>query len=193
MRRSNANELRVLSRRAKIAEMLLRGESNHYEITRRLGMEATQRGMISRDIAAIKWQWKASTLRDFDEAKGHELARLETLEKEAWEAWDRSKGKSRRNRAKRRTGGDKTLEETELQEFERDGDPRFLSTVLDCIKRRCDILGLDAPKKNEHAGPGGGDIRVKHEHRISLDDFNKLPLAERVAILRAQISSPATN
>ena len=29
---------------------------------------------------------------------------------------------------------------------ERDGDPRYLTGVMTCINKRCQLLGLDAPK-----------------------------------------------
>jgi hypothetical protein len=32
------------------------------------------------------------------------------------------------------------------------GDSRFLTIILDCVKRRCEILGLDAPGEMRHSG-----------------------------------------
>jgi hypothetical protein len=40
------------------------------------------------------------------------------------------------------------------------GDPRFLAIIQECGKRRCEILGLDAPKQQVHQGTGGGPIRL---------------------------------
>jgi hypothetical protein len=168
MPKSNAEELRILSRRAKVATLLLRGETNHYDITRQLGMEESQRSTISRDITAIKAQWRQSSLRDFDEARGRELEKLELLEKEAWEAWERSKQERESSRAKRRfkpppppaegqqpAPASEEASETELTKEKRDGTPAFLEVVLKCISKRCEILGLNAPQKIAPTTPDG--------------------------------------
>jgi hypothetical protein len=53
MARTSKAALRVLSRRKKVADLVVRGVTNQYEIAIRLGMEsgAGQR-MVSRDLAA---------------------------------------------------------------------------------------------------------------------------------------------
>jgi hypothetical protein len=40
-------------------------------------------------------------------------------------------------------------DQAELCREARDGDPRFLSILLDCVRRRSALLGLDAPKRLE--------------------------------------------
>ena len=35
------------------------------------------------------------------------------------------------------------------------GDPRFLKIALECVERRCKLLGLDAPEKHQHTGADG--------------------------------------
>ena len=59
------------------------------------------------------------------------------------------------------------------------GDPRFLAIIQECGKRRCEIFGLDAPKQQEHQGPGGGPIPLnlsneelteRIRYRIARDD-----------------------
>jgi hypothetical protein len=46
---------------------------------------------ISYDLGKIREQWRASTVRDFDEMKAQELARIDHLEATLWEAWEASK------------------------------------------------------------------------------------------------------
>ena len=43
----------------------------------------------------------------------------------------------------------------------RDGDPRFLEGIFKCIDKRCKMLGLDAPAKQEISGPNQGPIEVE--------------------------------
>jgi hypothetical protein len=147
MRRSTADELRILSRRCKVSELILRGTTNHLEICQQLGMDPGQRSTITRDVAAIKEQWRESALRDFDEARGRELEKLALVEKEAWLAWERSKEEGSRKRTT--PDGEETVKE------KRDGNAAFLEAVLKCIAKRCALLGLDSPLKVAPTTPDG--------------------------------------
>lgn len=138
----------MLSRRTKVAALALRGITNQFDICERLGMDRSQNSTISRDLKAIREEWKQSAVRDFDEAKGKELARLDAVEREAWEAWERSKVQRETTRTKRRTG-DTLSDEAELKKESRDGDPRFLAMVIDCVDKRCELLGLVVKGKDE--------------------------------------------
>ena len=116
------------------------------------------------------------------------MARLDEVEREAWDAWTRSKGDSRSVSIKgagsqcacadpegRPDPGCKICEDigkavfsgevTERTE-ERDGNPKFLQAVQRCIAKRCEILGLDSPKT----------IRLEEVDRIS-DRFADVILA----------------
>jgi hypothetical protein len=168
MPRSNADELRVLSRRSKVASLLVRGESNHYEITRKLGMEESQRSTISRDIQAIKAEWRLSAVRDFDDAVGRELAKLDALEAEMWAAWERSKAmrevsRTQRHERPRRTkdkDGNPVTEvdsetRAELRKEYRDGNAKFAEVILAIIDRRCKLLGLDPDRQPDGTPPPG--------------------------------------
>lgn len=151
---SNADQARIMSRRTKVAALLLRGTSNQYEICAQLGMEHSQQSVISKDIKAIKTEWRRSAVRDFDEAKGRELEKLEALEREAWEAWERSKLERTSSRTSKRSGA-APAESAELKKEKRDGNPKFLDVVLRCIAKRCEILGLTSG-----ATPDGTSVTV---------------------------------
>jgi len=110
---------------------------------------------ISSDIKALQKIWLNSSLRDFDELKSRELAKIDNLELEYWDAWDRSKQikKSKTIKLRPRKGQKKATNEdiTDIQTKDEDvvGDPRFLNGVERCIERRCKLLGIDAPEKHE--------------------------------------------
>lgn len=40
------------------------------------------------------------------------------------------------------------------------GDAKSATALARVIKQRCELLGLNAPKRHEHAGPGGAPIDV---------------------------------
>lgn len=144
--------------RLEIAQMYLRGKTQH-EIAQALvspdrGYILSQQ-MISYDLRAVQAQWQKSALVNIDEIKGRELARVDTLELEYWEAWERSKlnAEIRITRARgKRAKDDKTIPE-EVERTERiegrTGNPAFLNGVQWCIEQRCKIFGLYAPEKFE--------------------------------------------
>jgi hypothetical protein len=165
---SQQETLQILSRRNKVAAMVLRGESNQLAICKALGMDPSQRSTISRDIKAVKDEWKASAVRAFDEAVGVELAKLDEVEKEAWAAWERSKADRTSSRTNRRTAGERQTDEAEQKTEKRDGEARWLEVVLGCVERRCKLLGLNAPTKIAPTTPQG-DQPVWFEVRLRAD------------------------
>lgn len=115
---------------------------------------------ISRDIQEIKRRWELTMFTQMDVKRARELAKLEVIEREAWMAWERSQGEEI---SKSVTSREKDLgEDDEKQIMVSDGtitktmtsrkqvgDARFLQLMLECIHKRAELLGLDAPKKIE--------------------------------------------
>src|SRR5262245_52957639 len=84
---SAADKLAILERRRRVAAAYLRG-TPQYEIARQEGLDKSQ---ISRDLAAVRQEWKLAAIRDFDEHKAEQLAKIDAVEETAWQAWDRSR------------------------------------------------------------------------------------------------------
>jgi len=84
------------------------------DIAEKLGVTQQQ---VSYDLQAIREEWHQSTIRDFDQARSEELAKIDNLELEHWEGYRRT------------------------------DDIRHLQGVQWCIVRRCKLLGLDEPDK----------------------------------------------
>lgn len=188
-RTTNETRLRVASRRSKIAAMVLSGITNQFEIAQRLGLEpGPGQKMVSLDMKWIRNEWRLQAIEDWGDFVGQELARVDKLEKEAWEAWERSckNRTSTKSRIKLGKRGDQNSseegEEVALQQ--RDGDPRFLVLVDNCIERRCKLLQLELkPGKDRGTlGPNTGEKPVD-QSKISLEDFRRLPMEERLRIL----------
>jgi hypothetical protein len=132
--------------------------------------------MISHELGIIRKQWMESAIRDFDEAKGRELDRIDHLEREAWDGWERSKRhrlvsvsgieeKSTGSGADDRPAAPtETRTREETRKTDQVGDPRFLEKVAWCIEQRCKILGLHAALRLKHSGDEDGPpIRVVDE------------------------------
>ncbi len=127
-----------------IAKMYLTG-STQAEIGLHLGVTQQQ---ISQDVKEIQKRWLDSSLRDFDELRAEQLAKIDRLETNYWAAWERSCRDRKRQRRGEKTG-DTNVEHTEFTSEGRDGNPAFLAGVDKCIERRCKLLGLDAPVKQD--------------------------------------------
>ena len=109
---------------------------------------------ISRDLEHLYEVWRQSSLVDINKAKSEELAKVDRLEREYWQAWVHSceDAETMRQEGTKTEEGkikpDKVVKTAKGQA----GDPRFLSGVQWCIDKRCEIFGIDAPKKIEQSG-----------------------------------------
>lgn len=130
------DDLTVASRRAKVAKLYLEGEINQGQIAIQLGVSQST---VSRDIKEILTEWRESAIRDFDEARQIELNRLFKIENEMWAAWEKSKLDATSETEETSAAGVKLTIKKERQ-F---GDPRYLQLALQCLDKRCKLLGLD--------------------------------------------------
>ena len=153
--------------REVVAELYCKGWKQ-YEIADKLGVTQQQ---VCYDLKIIRNDWLQSTLRNFDEAKSEELARLDTLEKEYWKGYVRSQENRKSKRTKRMSPDGEEKEgytEEEAKEYDSAGDSKWLEGVQKCIEKRCKILGLDAPEKvetkNEVSGKDGEPIKVDYQN-----------------------------
>ena len=142
---------------ADIAAQLNAREGIAYTITRQT---------IGNDLKVIRKAWLASAVRDFDERQSQELAKVDELEATYWAAYDRSCEDvvTKKTYGKVTKDGDFTrTRPADIITKGQVGDPRFLQGVQWCIKRRCEIMGLDAPTRLEHSGDGMVTLRVVYD------------------------------
>lgn len=193
----DSTEKEVVSRRTNeererdqvlIARMYVRGKSIH-EMMLAINALYPDRPVSSKsigvDLNAIRDAWLRSSLLDFNEAKAKELAGIDEAEREAWDAWERSKEKHMRfeyeisddqvpfsadkiaqvQRKKKR----KIIEATV-------GDIRYLEMIERLKKMRCDILGLFEAKRIQvdwrteaiQLGMGEDEIDAVKERTVNL-------------------------
>jgi len=131
--------------RRRIADLYLRGELQ-VAIAEEVGISQTT---VSRDLKALQAEWLKSSLIDYNEVKAQELARIDTLEREYWQAWQRSCEDAETIRKKKAEIAGVKRKEIVTTAKGQVGDPRFLTGVQWCIERRCKVLGIDAPDKVE--------------------------------------------
>jgi hypothetical protein len=155
-----------------ISQMYLKGELQA-DIDESLGLS---QATISRALTALQADWRASALIDINEAKARELAKIDTLELEYWTAWKRSQEDAESEITKMQGNPPKPNEanplpakmETQKKREGQSGNPAFLRGIEWCINKRCEILGVNAPVKQEITNKGSIEI-VSKKIGIDLD------------------------
>lgn len=155
----------------RTTQLYLKGKTQA-EIAEELEVSREQ---IKYDIAIIQKRWRESGLIDMNESKQKELARIDTLERTYWEAWERTLEEKTKTRTEQSTSGkgDKDAGKTAKATIEKEtllGNPAYLSGVQWCISERCKILGIYAPAKVAPTNPEGDkpyDGSVSDEQRIT--------------------------
>lgn len=163
--------------RRRIADLYLQGRLQS-DIAEKLEISPAT---VSRDITYLQAEWIKSSLIDVGKRKSQELAKVDRLEREYWDAWLRScedaetatqKQKGKVTKAVGEDGEFVAEQPAEISKTRKGqaGDPRFLTGVQWCIERRCKILGIDAPAEVKHKGAGEkGEIVFRYVDNLDLD------------------------
>ncbi len=163
---SPARKLAIAQRRLQVARLYLQGQGQT-EIALKLEMGQST---VSKDLHHIHTAWRESAIRDFDALRDLEIARLNTIEREAWAAWERSQQPA----VTTITSGRAPAKRITRHQF---GNPRFLELALRASEERRKLLGLDAPLKIAPVTPDGRPLTIE-QRRTHI-----------IAILREQFAS----
>lgn len=160
-KRNKQDEVDILQRRCSVAKLVAEGK-NQPEIARSLQISQPT---VSADIQALERQWRQTANFDFAAARGRVLNGLEHVRAEAFGGWHRSR-RPKRTTTKAVSSSDsgkdgkpkddqtgdkqedsksptKQTQRVATRDEERDGDPRFIQTVLMTYKTEMDLLGLE--------------------------------------------------
>lgn len=146
LRRSAAQRARDLEH---TADLYLKGWTQS-QIANFLEVSQPQ---VSYDVRQLKKQWNEERRAQYDFYVNIELHRLRLLERETWDAWDRSKTPkeqtlSEQLRSAAPADGDDDLPsgaarlKIQRRSVEQSGDPRFLETLLKIHSARTKLLGI---------------------------------------------------
>lgn len=121
---------------------------------------------VRRDLSIVEEKWTKAGVMNLNEMRLRELTRIDILEFEYWQEWQKSKEplKSKTAKQTKRAGQGKNgkraegeneesaglidVESTALVKTEeRLGNPAYLAGVERCIEKRCKLLGLNAPER----------------------------------------------
>lgn len=118
---------------------------------------------IANDLKSVWQEWRKEYIKNADEIKTKELARIDKIENELWQAWRRSQEKEEEIISEREdvtpTGVTQRKPNTpdaamvrsrvRRKEKNRDGSMTFMEGIMWCVEQRAKILGLNAPEKHE--------------------------------------------
>lgn len=132
------------------------------EISQLLGVSPQQ---ISQDVKLLKRRWRERAVVDFHEFLAEELALTYQVEAEAWRGWNRSTKDAITKTQEAKDGKEGREQSVKVRTVGQAGDPRFLAAVLECSKRRLELMGLLNPSEVGTPGAGGQEYldRVREE------------------------------
>jgi len=148
-RKPSVDKMVIEYRRMLVAQKYLRGQSMD-KIAQEMPPElACSRSSVYRDLQALREIWRKEANLPIADMRAKELAKIDELERTAWEAYEISKGDKIVSRfgtvLPATTAGTKpsvTGAHTRTITKSTAGNPRFLEMIEKCINRRCEILGL---------------------------------------------------
>jgi hypothetical protein len=164
------NAVEKAQHRQRIAALYLAGKTQ-LEIAHTVAISPAT---VTRDLKFIQAEWLKSTLRDFDAVKAVEVAKIDQVEAEAWQAWHDSKLESVTTSLRTDGGVDVhlTKKTATVKKVKRTGNVDYLTMVMACIDARCRIFGVYAPAK----------ISIQDADRI-LDDLIAKEAAEQAGAI----------
>jgi hypothetical protein len=148
---------------AEVERLDRRGYSQR-EIASRVGVAPSQ---VCYDLKLLRKRYQDTQLAERSAAVAEKLEQYREVRREAWEAWDRSKDNKEKeikekisNLAQQaEPGTGEKLKAVITTEGRLPGN-EYLRTIVQTFQDERELLGLDAPKKLEHGGDGGGAIRL---------------------------------
>lgn len=134
-----ASELTDDSHDLEIARLVIRQGVKPRRIAEKLRIsESKARSALKR----IRRQWMRRMDQSFDRLIAEEVARLDEVERAAWEGWDRSLRDEISQTSKDISGSDSDKHEATIKRTSKAGAPAFLATIASAVKQRSELLGL---------------------------------------------------
>lgn len=148
-------------KRNRIVELALRNVS---------GAEIARREGVTRAYVCYILKVLQRKLDMEDRTKGKRIrqrlvARAEVREREALEAWERSKGVREISEQERGGGGEGKAGKVKLRREGRDGNPAFLREARENAQEVGKLLGAYPAERLEMTGAGGGPIEISRTER----------------------------
>ena len=194
-KRKTLTAAQIEERRSRVARLYLQCFTTR-EIAKEIGISQSQ---VSRDLVAIREEWRGSAVRDFEAYREREIRKCDVLEREYWESFRRSREDQREETS---DGAESTVTskgsgdgganaaggvtETRNSErakvkvkYNRPGDIGCLAGILKAQERRAKLMGLDAPERIAQTDTDGNDIAHNKTEEALFDAVEQL-LSDRL-------------
>src|SRR5574343_40456 len=130
-------------RRQQIAERYCEGQTQT-EIALALGIS---QGQVSRTLDRLRENWLERSMELTAQIVADELAKIDHLEREYWQAWQRSKRPKETRQTERQKGtaidaGNSGHRKRKRTVEQQTGNPAYLAGVERCVNARVALLGL---------------------------------------------------
>ncbi len=162
----------IIDRRRQVAHLLLTTDLTEQEIAKKLGIS---RSTMDLDCRTIREKWQAEIIKDMDEKTREQLAKIDTIEHEAWKQWEKV-NKRIKTTTKRATKEDGTSIKVGVERSVEPllPDSKYLDIIHKCIETKCKIFGIKPPDVLD-IGPNMADAieRIYERRKQRLQDDSK--------------------
>ncbi len=151
----------------------------------KLAQRPVHKSMVSRDITALRIEWRNQAIADTSVERGQYLMEIRAFERICWDRFLESQKPREISTTERvdlppriivpkgQPGAAvesiaRSQTKAQLKKENRDGSPRWMDLIRWCKEERAKVLGLYAPTKVEQTGKDGGPVEhdiVIHEER----------------------------
>ena len=134
-----------LARSATSAELYLRG----YTFTQIAEQLDVSYKVVKTDIALARDCWRDRSTQAIAVRLHEEVARIDRIEQAAWEGWDRSLRDAVQTTTEDVDKAEHSETKLKIVRVAQSGNPVFLRMVADCVRQRCELLGLLDPETRD--------------------------------------------
>lgn len=145
----------IAQRQAAVSALYFAGLPQYQIATQLTVSDAT----VSRDLREIREKWLESAIFNFNEAKLRELAVIDRVENEAWQAWIASTEELETTETRGKKGGPVLAATKKIED--RSGNPALLNVILKCVEARVKILGLEAAQNIKIGTEDGKPLPIR--------------------------------
>lgn len=159
---------------SQIAGLYIRGYSPE-QIVRRIGCEPAD---VKRCLTIARKHWKKRATKAYDDLLAHEVAKLDEVERAAWDGWDRSLREEVQAVNEESEGPKGPTVKTGTRRTTKAGSPAFLQTIAATVKQRCELLGLTKGEADSTADDAPEVVELVIDTREEAEEFRSISMGE---------------
>lgn len=165
------------------------------EIAEKVGRH---RDTVSRHLKRAREHWSKQLASSYETHVADQLARLDRIERAAWEGWERSLKDFLESSDEKMEAGQRVITKEKTSRRQRDGNATYLAVVERTVRQRSELLNLLSQESRDLAtGMTVGDdpmvMPVVIESREEADEMRTLTLSELKKSLQPNKATAGVN